>query len=292
MFGFIGPHWRGEGGFWRSVLLFSLALPPLFFWFIIYSQAALSLDTPPRPRMYAAIAQSLLFAGIGFWQLVGTWRASRADRPGAPNLVFRWLARLIALAGAAIAAVFLVMMPNGAAHLSSIADDTDEVGKLGYKVQVVGDRLNLDGAVTWRMHDEFIAALDSNPGIKKVHLNSLGGQTAVGHRLAAKIRERKLDTLITDKCASACTVMFGGGVRRILGRNGQLGFHSNAPTFTKDSEMSLAVRMNQDRDRVYWTALGVPDNFIKRVEATPGSEVWVPSAKELRDANVVTDIEK
>jgi hypothetical protein len=184
-------------------------------------------------------------------------------------------------------------MPSGVAHLNSIANDTDEIGKTGYKLEVAGDRLSLNGAVTWRMHDEFLAALEANPGIKRVVLHSPGGQTAVGHRLAARIRDRQLDTMTmtAGTCASACTLMFGAGVRRILGRGARLGFHSNAPTFTKDEGASFLVKLNQEKDRAFWSAMGAPEAFIKRVEDTPSSDLWFPTLKELREAKVVTDLE-
>ena len=293
MLGIIGRNWRGEMGFWTSLLLFSVALPAFLFWFIPYTQAILELEATPNIRIVVAVTMVTLFGAIGFWQLGGTWRASSKARAPGHWLVLRWFARLVALAAAAVSLIFVGIMPRGMAHLRAIATDTDKIGKMGYTLSVDGDNLIATGAVTWGLHDAFIKVVADNPNLKTVVLNGPGGHVAVGLRLAALIKERQLDTMTTQMCASTCTMMFGAGKRRLLRNGAKLGFHAETPTFTADNGgPNPVLRMTEERTKAFWRDAGVPDDFVAHIFATPGESLWTPTNSELLKAKIITEVVK
>jgi hypothetical protein len=81
--------------------------------------------------------------------------------------------------------------------------------------EVQGDRLVMRGIVDTGMVDRGLRELAANPGIRVVRFeNSPGGAAHSMILFANTIRERRLDTEVRGPCASACAMMFMGGVRR------------------------------------------------------------------------------
>ncbi len=295
MFGFIGRHWRGDAGFWLSLLVFSVALTAVLNWAIVYAQVVYSLEAAPHSRIILNVVLNLLLAAFAVWQLVGTWRASSFGKAPGRWLVTRWVARLAALAAAAIAVLFLSFVPRGLSQLQALASGTDDISKDGYTLTVDDDQMTIGGRVTWGLYDEVAKALDGNSNIQTVVLNSTGGIVPAGLRIAGLIKARKLDTLTTGNCMSACTVAFVAGERRLLRKGAKLGFHSEAEVFKDGGEGNapdLLTRLSKEHTTAYWRAAGVPEDFISRIFATPPAEMWFPTNDELREANIVTDVVK
>ena len=86
----------------------------------------------------------------------------------------------------------------------------------GMSFDIVGETLIMSGPVVdgdlARLRDALM-----NPDLRQVLLHqSPGGDTWTGLRLGHEIRQAKLNTLISGRCASACGYMFLGGVERRL----------------------------------------------------------------------------
>ncbi len=284
MFKFIAKAWRGEAPFWLSILLFSLFLGPAA---VIGGTSWLSVYTTDATAYSCMIAGILVFAGIALiavWQLVGAWRATSKSKAPGRWFVTRWFGRAVATASFLLAAFAFVQMPSIVAQYYTEATDGDWIGQKGHTVEIDGDQIIVSGHMSWGLHDAFVAALNDNPNVTTVVLNSPGGHYAVGLRMARMIRERGLDTLTTEMCGSACTYAFLGGRNRTLQNGAKLGFHAMA-----GNTQVVLNRMQQHATETL-KAANVPDSFIERVFATPSDDVWYPTVRELRKANVITEV--
>jgi hypothetical protein len=286
MLKFIGRHWRGEAGFWTSVLIFSLLVP----WAVTFGGISLlssyTIDQTPYRVMLSATLVLSLIGAIGLWQLVGTWRASSKKEAPGRWWITRWTGRLFAIAAFALALFALSTLPGNLSRYYAEATDTDPIGLQGHDVTVDGDQVIVTGYMSWGMFDAFSKALSENGDIQTVVLNSPGGHYAVGRRIGALIKERGLDTFTTEMCGSACTYAFLGGNRRFLQKGAKLGYHApsgNTPVVLAAITAHATEFLNQ---------ANVPDDFISHIFATPSDSVWFPTLNELRQANIVTDVVK
>lgn len=284
MFKIIGRQWRGEAPFWLSVLVVSLLLPPLAVFGGVSWLSVYTLDATASSSIVAALIVFTLIALLAVWQLVGTWRATSKSKAPGRSVVSRWLGRTVAIASFALAAVAFATMPGVVANYYAEATDADWIGQKGHTLAIDGDQITVDGYMSWGLYNEFVVALNDNPDIKTVVLNSPGGHYAVGLRMGRLIRAHGLDTLTTEMCGSACTFAFLGGERRMLQKGAQLGFHAMA-----GNTQTVLERMQRHASETL-KAADVPDDFIERVFATPAEDVWYPTLRELREANVVTDV--
>ena len=97
--------------------------------------------------------------------------------------------------------------------------------------------------------------------------------------LARLIHSHPLDTVVSAKCSSACTVIFVAGIHRQLDATGQLGFHALQP-------------VNPDADIYFTQSLayapyGIGETFVRRVAQVPPRSMWYPTRAELIDAHVL-----
>ena len=98
---------------------------------------------------------------------------------------------------------------------------------------VLGNQIVLTGKVEAPDVDRFTALLNANAGITTVVLaNSPGGLGWANDRISEIIEQRKLDTVVTGSCASACAMMFLAGASRSFGDfvplpETSLGFHAS-----------------------------------------------------------------
>lgn len=146
-----------------------------------------------------------------------------------------------------------------------------------------GQEITVSGPFTTPLDRRFRQVLDLAPNARMVRLHSPGGSLAVAGNIRNDIRDRHLDTLVTTHCASACTVAFLAGERRILAPGAHLGFHR----FTIDGRET--GQADSQLLRYYWVA-GIAQDFIDRAIATPATSMWYPTTQELRAANIVTEV--
>lgn len=284
MLKFVGRSWRGDAPFWISMLIFSLILPWALTLGGIKWLTGLTIDSTPQRSMTAAAIVFAMIAIVGIWQLVGTWRASSKAKATGRWWITRWMARLVAVAGFALAAFAVSTVPAAMARYYAEATDADAIGQQGHNLTVDGDQVVVTGHLSWGLYDEFTQALRDNDQLQTVVLNSPGGHYAVGRRMGQMIKERGLDTLTTEMCGSACTYAYLGGNRRILQQGARLGYH--APS----GNTPVVLAAIAEHGAGVLRAADVPEDFIRRVFETPAESVWYPDVDELRAANIVTDV--
>ena len=284
MLKFVGTQWRGEAPFWISTLVISLMLPWALTIFGIQWLSAYTIDSTPYRNMTAGAIVFAMIGAVGIWQLIGTWRASSKLKAPGRWWITRWLARLVAVTGLALAAFAVSTAPAGMARYYAEATDADVIGQQDHDVTVDGDRIVVTGQLSWGLYDSFSQALRDNDQLQVVVLDSPGGHYAVGRRMAELIKARGLDTFTTDLCASACTYAYLGGNRRILQQGARLGYH--APSGNTPAVIATVAEHAAGVLR----AANVPEDFIGRVFETSADTVWFPTIDELLQANIVTDV--
>lgn len=281
---FIVRNWRGESPFWIGLLAWTIALPLLVYVVVTLWLTQWSLQDTPVSRMVQGATGFLLIGIVAVWQLVGMWRASTPERSGGRRWISRWFARAVSAIVGLTGFLFLIPFPSGMMSLYRDATDQDWVGLQGHTVSVDDTNLRIKGYLAWGVLGEVSRALAANPEIQTVVLDSPGGHVGVGTRLYDEIRKRGLDTYTAEFCASACTLAFLGGTRRIVRGGAKLGFHAVG------GESANSIGAGTDKIRSLYQAADIPEAFIQRVFATPTTSAWYPNQKELVAAHVVTEV--
>lgn len=275
---YLRRHWRGELGFGVSFWLNgALPLMALLVLAEILSPIANRLPGSYNAAIFAGLA-ILLSMGLLAWQGVGIWRAATRE-PAARRRRLQGLAVALALVqGAALAFHQVPPLREGLA-LGAVLQ---QIGQWQIALRNDGHDIEISGGVGAGIAEDFARTLEKAPDLRLVHLNLRhGGLVSEAMRLADLIRARGLDTYTTDRCVSACTIVYLAGRNRYLREGAELGFHAFVAPGAARSEAVQGVLLR---------AAGVAPAFIARAMQTPHNTVWYPAAEELRAAAVVTEI--
>lgn len=286
MIGRISKHWRGNSGFWTSLVIFAVLIPFLVYFIVMLWVGQWSVLDAPQSRMLQGAIGFSLIAAVAIWQLVGVWRASSVAKEPSRSWFTRWIARSISTLTAMIGLAMVSTAPGGMAMLQEAATDQDFIGKQGHSVDIDEQTLRITGHLSWGALDKVQNALAENPQITTVILNSPGGHITVGTRLYDLFQARGLNTVADGLCGSACTLAFIGGNERILNKGAKLGFHStgaNGQNLVDVGNQKLIATFRQ---------FGAGEAFIEKLIATSPEDVWYPDRKQLLQSRIVTEIRK
>jgi hypothetical protein len=154
-----------------------------------------------------------------------------------------------------------------------------------YSIRVMrdGTEAEIVGGFKFGLTEDFMKILAASRQITVVHLDSIGGRLGEGEKMFKLIRERGLNTYVSSKCLSACTLAFAGGRQRFLHKDAALGFHKGTFPGLREGDFDSIQR------NVFRSA-GFDENFIATALSTPHNEMWRPSPQALVRAKVVTAI--
>ena len=291
---FIAKNWRGEfslaTSFWLFGFLGNLCVGIVAIAIVAALQAG--HDYQPTAIFASILLVWLAIGAVATWQLVGVWRS--ANRHIKER---RLLKKKSPWAVLAKVSVVIGVLRLGATFLSSGGPQLWETGQMSflddpgipaYAIRVMrnGTEAEIIGGFKYGLTDDFLKIFEASPGIKVVHLDSVGGRVGEAVKLNKVIRDKGLDTYVSSKCASACTVAFAGGGHRILRKDAVLGFH--APSFPGVNAKEIVGASKDQRD--IFAAAGFDRKFIDRALSTPNDELWKPEANVLLQARVVTAI--
>jgi hypothetical protein len=155
-----------------------------------------------------------------------------------------------------------------------------------YEVRVLssGFELEVNGPMNYGIAREVRSALDANPGVSLIRLNSNGGRVVEARKLRDLIVERHLSTYTVTECFSACVIAYAAGQERIIDATARLGLHQYSALRPVDLENQYNI------DRRFLLAQGVSRQFVERAFMTPNSSLWIPTQKELLEARLVTRV--
>lgn len=283
MFSYPFRHWRGELPLAVAWWVNGVALTALSVGLDLYG-GALGLqgavDTRARFSLFLAggVVSLLLMPA---WQVIGIFRA--ADRHAARSgtmLAPRLTQAMTTLLTVLLAMRFLIFAGESWAG----ARMAYGIGS-GYTIALShgGRMLEVRGAIVFGLAQDMRRALDANPRVRRIRLNSGGGAFSEAVKMRALILERGLDTDSTSNCSSACVSAYIAGRHRLLHRAAHLGFHlPRNPGFGRRGP----VRPEYAQELAYFGRHGTPLWFRERWVAT-GRDFWYPTPEQLEEAGIV-----
>ncbi|WP_185985006.1 ATP-dependent Clp protease proteolytic subunit [Aureimonas mangrovi] len=137
-------------------------------------------------------------------------------------------------------------------------------------------------------------------GAATLYLHSPGGSVQDAIAMARAVRDAEMDTVVPDDgyCASACPLLFAGGVERTAGENAWVGLHQvyavEIPGMdtTRDLDRSIADIQSTTADcQELLVDMGVDPRAWIHAMRTPSEELYVLTPEELSElAFVTTDV--
>lgn len=280
---YLAAHWRGDYSLARSFWLNHLLIAGLCVFALCAATGMIDRSLGERPSLVLALTLPILalLSCVQGWQLVGTWRSAGRrtllrGRAGLSRFVRTLL--VIDMAGTAI-----IVLGASAGHVQAALSGLP-VPVPGAIVRDQGRRIDFSGPITSASPEIFRHALALAPSVRLARLSSNGGSVAAGRQIATMVREAGLDTEVAQTCASACTLVFFGGHRRILRDGGRLGFHS----YSSDAMTPQALLADEEVERKTYQAAGLPADFVERIFSVPSSRVWYPQRDEVIAAGFAT----
>lgn len=231
--------------------------------------------------------------GVTTWALVwnGAWivGAVRSSARRVGEGVAPWLAvgALVGNMVVALAMAFAVTTSLGAllqgwwslyvkgldaVSITAVRSDSGAVTRL----KIVGDM----GVGSTRA---LMSALAQHPQVRVLEITSPGGLLAEGHGMAQLALQRALNTQATGACASACTLVFVAGERRLLAPQSSLGFHRS---HRLGEGFGTGWSSTDHFVANFYRRRGVPEDFVQRALGTPGWDLWEPGHEGLIKAGV------
>lgn len=288
---FIARHWRGE-----------LSLP-VSYWLISFAAnvcgtlAVIVLTTTFTPNDGYEPAGILVLLGaiwaillvLLVWQIVGLWRS--AERRAEEQFKLRRSA--FWARAAQFMAVIGVLQFGGTftntglpqfTELSRIVFQNDpDIPDATLRISDDARTLVLSGGIKYGLASQVDTLLKAAPNIAGVLLSSPGGRLAEAQKVFDLVRNRGLDTFVSDECSSACTLIFVAGRNRLVGLDGRLGFHGSYFPGVTAADLQAA---NDEWARLYQSA-GLSAEFLDRAMQVPPERMWYPTRAELRQAGVI-----
>ncbi len=290
--GFVLRYWRGEvplgPSYWLVYVLLSVVVTQT----ISTLQQRIMLGTGYEPKLLFAVIGGGIAASlpVALWQLVGLWRSARARRrerrANGRWAFWSWLVQANVVCGVLALAAGLTFSSAPALRemyrMAYLGDPS--IPGYAFRTMRGGTEAEIVGGFKYGLTRDFTALMERNPGLRVVHLDSVGGRIGEARHLYRAIKARGLDTYVAAGCYSACTMAFAAGAHRWLGPKGILGFH--APAFP--GLMGTGSKM-ADYEASVFRAAGFSPSFVAQAVSIIPPAIWKPHRKELFDARVVTD---
>ncbi len=288
---FVARHWRGDFPLWVSYWMFgflgniTVALIPV--------GAAVIFSTnkgyDPSSIFYASIVMWTGVALVTVWQMVGVWRSATRYTAARTRLgeqtLWGGLAKAVVVLG------FLRLLGalggEGFPQLSEMYritfHDDPDIPPYSIRLMRDGTEAEIVGGFKYGLTNDFAVVTKVARQLKVVHLDSIGGRLGEGEKLFKLIRERGLNTYVSSKCLSACTLAFAGGRERFLLKGATLGFHKGGFPGVSEGEFDT-LQQN------VFVAAGFDATFVQRALSTPHKDMWRPSPDILLAAGVIASI--
>jgi Clp protease len=128
-------------------------------------------------------------------------------------------------------------------------------------------------------------AVHANPELTLLEIESFGGLVREEDLIVDIVRNRKMDTLVLGKCASACTDVFLAGNRRYVGPNARLGFHQSG--FTGRAHDTIWSTPEYE-SAILYRAQGVSEDFTRQALNTSYFSIWRPDVLDVKLSGFAT----
>lgn len=139
-------------------------------------------------------------------------------------------------------------------------------------------RIVVRGALGFGTYKRLEAALQQNPKLTLVEIDSPGGYVVEGLAMAKLLEQQRVDTVSLEGCASACTLLLAAGQERYLGPQSRIGFHRS---WSYASGFGHGWNRTDHQIADYYRSRGTSEDFVKHALDTPGYALWAPSYAEM-----------
>ncbi len=265
---------------WRGLLPTRLSLIGVLIGLGIALHLLFGVLPPSLP--FVLVVLIIALAGVTLiWQIIGTLRSCERNLKGGGDMILYW-----GCYGASVAVV-VVLAVDVTSLISATTGANPQPEPHKVELEVQGDTILIDGFVGFRTHTALLALLEepANP-YTTLRLNSDGGRIFAARAIVNALILHDINTEVTGRCASACTLIFLAGGQRHLLDGGQLGFHQYLQT---SSIQLLDTAQEQQKDRAYFKARGVSDTFIASMFQAEHQDIWFPDRATLVAAGIVTN---
>jgi hypothetical protein len=273
-------------------------LNPLLAVFVLYAGALIAffsvtrlwdaqhLTTPAALAIYSVAVPISLF--IVLLSALATWRS--LARAGGRHVIIdnlETIGRLLVLTSVALVAPvgFCFLMPRTGHELSEALQFLRGPA-WSITPGATPGVLRLSGEFQYGVSDALASALARDPSIRRLELDSPGGNSDQGLELGALVEKYSLSTFVRHRCSSACTFVFVAGRERVLTAGAKLGFHRGRSPVWDD------VLTDDDKYNghliSYLESRGVTASFAQKAFRVPNDDIWYPSVDELLAAGVVS----
>ena len=289
----IQKYWLGYYPLAISFWVFFITLGIVF---NLISFMLLEQDSDTKSNHIAAIMAYHLIGGLVLfpWQTIGLLRSAERHYSQYRRPVTLYSVQAVILISLTLLASHFV----GLAQTLSIAHTFEELKSKTsppqYRIQLTdnGKQLVIQGTLDFGITEAVSLLLKTHPGVKRVMLESEGGQIYEGRGLAVLFNQHALDTYSDSYCLSSCTTAFIGGAKRYLAENAKLGFHqySLEPRNLQAFQGFYNLDAEQSKDMEIYRSKNIEESFIQKIFHKPKHEFWYPSQETLLKAGVVTKI--
>ena len=280
-------HWRGESELARSIVAGGLALVGWIFLVTFLIRIATDSSRYTGAYVLKQWFVLLLFmslcVGLVWWG-VGVMRcALRRQREGRS-----FFESMLGFVFGLTSILFLMPVPlvlaaewmqglwitvRGDAGMADVVHD-----------QYLG-RIVVRGELGFGTFKRLEKALQMQPRLTLVQIESPGGYVVEGMAMAALIEKNRLDTVSLESCASACTLLLAAGQERYLSAGTTVGFHRSglfgyAPSTTWNPVDHEIAAFYKSRE--------TSEDFIKQALDTPFNKIWNPPAEHMFAAGFAT----
>jgi hypothetical protein len=171
--------------------------------------------------------------------------------------------------------------PQTGQQLIDLAD-TSTQSSWAMRVTHSGKILSISGGFKRGIASAFMTNLRTHPTIRIVELNSPGGLSSEGQRIAEAVRANKLIVLVRGECSSACASTFAAGQERWIEKGSNLGLHTSSwLRLPGGYAVEEKAELQQE---------GIPESLAKHAALVPFWDIWFPKEKELLDSGMITKV--
>lgn len=285
---YICKHWHGRHSLLQAVGLNVVVLNALVA-LVLHQLIAWYRDSGEVPRTWLIVLLSLVCTLVLAWQVVGAFRCATRSirRYGSSGAYYGVLA--VMLVSVAFIYGSLATLSAGFIDYRQEAVDAYTPPKPKFELTLsTTERLVFEGDIDRGATLALRSAAKKLPSGAVLILNSSGGLIVEARGMAKVVEEYGLYTRVTQRCYSACTLVFIAGFERSLGKRGELGFHQY-DVYAQSPLPWIEPEKEQQKDRALFQQKQVAKWFLDKADSTPHQSIWVPLREELVSAGVVSD---
>lgn len=281
--GFLRRHWRGDVPLAVAVIA-SGALVWGAVQLVTFAARHVPITAYPEAASLLLVAEIVLLIAGAVWWGMGVQRAAFRHVDHGGSVLVALLTGAVGVGAFFWAGAFWYqsarhVMPDVWATLTGTAPPAD------VQFDAAAGLVRVQGDLEFGSMRAVRAALDANPGARVVQFDSRGGRVAEGLALGALLRDRGVDTLVTNECSSACVTAFAGGARRLIAPQAKLGLHSAGGRGVSAAAVASANRASDE----FIAQRGVDWRVLEKGAAFANESIWFPEPWLLLASGLATD---